>query len=268
MKTLVLLTQIALLALPCFLNAQEIIKVDSVRGQALITGRISEAEARREALNDAKVEALRKAGVSEHLQTYEMLFRSEMNNDFSEFFGSDIQAELQGAVQDYHVLSWSRKIDPETNLFAIEVLLNATIIKYSNRPDPTFNVKVEGIKPVYGEGENLTFTIFATQNCYLHIFGITDKYTSLIYPNTWEAHKLFEAGKQEKFPIGNVEYPLFKSGKEPELTRIVFVFTKDPVQYLSFKGEEQITSSEAIFSWIYSLMPDRRKVDYHMFTVR
>ncbi|HPF94695.1 MAG TPA: hypothetical protein PLV65_12165, partial [Tenuifilaceae bacterium] len=83
------------------LKAQKEINVKSVSGIAVIAGKISYEDAKREALNMAKVEALRKAGVSEQLQSYEMLFRSEVNNDFSEFFSSDIQAELRGAVQSY-----------------------------------------------------------------------------------------------------------------------------------------------------------------------
>ncbi len=69
--------------------------------------------------------------------------------------------------------------------------------------------------------------------------------------------------------MGPVDYPLFKDSKQPEVTRVVFVFTKDPIKYLNYEGhEEQITTSEAIFSWIYSLMPEQRVVDYHIFTVR
>lgn len=249
--------------------SQEEVKVNGIKGVGVIAGRISFEDARREALNKAKVEALRQAGVSEQLQSYEMLFRSEVNNDFSEFFSSDIQAELRGAVKQYEIVSTESKTNPETKLPQVEVTINATVILYSSGPDPSFNVKIEGIKGIYDDGEHLTFSIFSTRDCYLHIFGIADSYTCLLYPNYIENFKLIEANKKVTFPLGPVDYPLFKDAKEPEVTRVVFVFTKDPIRYLNYEGhEDQATTSEAIFSWIYSLMPEQRAVDYHTFTVR
>ena len=256
------------------LKAQKEINVKSVSGIAVIAGRISYEDAKREALNMAKVEALRKAGVSEQLQSYEMLFRSEVNNDFSEFFSSDIQAELRGAVQSYEIIDTRTFTDELSKLPNIEVTINAKVVLYSTGPDPTFNARIEGIKAVYNDGENLTFSIQSTKDCFLHIFGIADSYTSVLYPNSIESFKMIEANKKVTFPLGQVEYPLFKSGKEPEVTRIVFVFTKKPIKYLNYETinhpdfEEWITTSENIFAWIYSLTPDQRKIDYHIITVR
>ena len=249
--------------------SQETIQVEGAKGIGEIVGRISYEDARREALNQAKVEALRKAGVRENLQSYESLFRSEMNNDFSEFFSSDIQSELQGAIQSYEIVSHERKVDPITNLFLVEVTINATVILYTSKSDLTFNVRVEGVKGIYEEGEYLTFTLTATQNCYLHIFNITDSYTSLMYPNVWEPFKEIPAGKKIAFPFSQIiDYSLFKNTKEPELNRILFVFTKKPIQFMRAVGEDQLTSSEEIFAWVYGLTPDERKLDYQVFTVR
>jgi len=250
------------------ISAQEIIYVKGATGEAEIVGRISEEEARRQALNNAKVEALRRAGVGEKIQTYENLFRSEFNNDFTEFFSTDIHAELQGAIQNYEIVSHRRKVDEVTNLFMVEVTIDASVILYSTKPDPTFNVKVDGIKGIYDEGEFITFSIFSTQDCYLHIFSITDNYTGLLYPNNFEKFQLINGNAEMKFPFGHLDYEAFKSGKGVDTNRMVFVFTKSPVQFLNHTGEEQLTSSETIFSWIYSIMPNERVVDYHAFTVR
>ncbi|HNS29126.1 MAG TPA: hypothetical protein PKL52_01210, partial [Tenuifilaceae bacterium] len=52
----------------CFqLNAQEVIKVKNAKGDGVIAGRISFEDARNEAIKKAKVDALRKAGISEHI---------------------------------------------------------------------------------------------------------------------------------------------------------------------------------------------------------
>jgi len=260
---------IAALLMPMSVQSQEVVEVKGVTGIGVIVGRISFEDAKREALNQAKIEALRLAGVNEQLQSFEMLFRSEINNDFTEFFSSDIHAELRGAVKHYSLVSTETKTNPQSNLPYIEVTINATVILYSNGPDPAFNVKVEGIKAIYNENEYLTFSIISTKDCYLNIFGISDSYTSLLYPNKWEKFKLIEAGKKVSFPMGRVDYPLTKGGKSPEITRAVFVFTKEPIGYLNYVDEEeQNTTSEEIFSWIYSIMPDQRNAVYQVFTVR
>ncbi len=267
-KSIVLLLVVLLFS--SGLHAQRTINIKGAKGTGELVGRISYEEARREALNKAKVEALRKAGVSEHLQSYESLFRSEGDNDFSEFFSSDIQSELQGAVKDYEIVNHERKVDPQTNLFTVEVTIDATVVLYDTKPDPTFNVRVEGIKGVYEAGEILTFSVFATQKCYLHIFNISDTYTTQMYPNAWESFIEIPSNKKITFPFEQIiEYELFKESDKPELNRLVLVFTKKPIHFLNHSGgEEQKTSSEAIFSWIYGLTPDVRKVDYQVFTLR
>ena len=249
--------------------AQKVIEVKGIVGVGEIAGRISYEEAKRDALNQAKVEALKRAGVNEHLQSYENLFRSEVNNDYSEFFSSDIQSELQGAVQSYEIVKHERKIDPLTNLFNVEVTINATVVLYDTKPDPSFNIRVEGVKGIYEQGEELKFSVYSTQNCYLHIFAITDTYTSLMYPNTWEPFKEIEAGKKITFPFSQIiDYSLYKNSKGPEMNRILLVFTKKPIRYLNITGEDQVTNTESIFSWVYGLTPDERRIDYQVFTIR
>jgi hypothetical protein len=250
------------------ISAQEVKEVKGIVGSGIIAGRVSEADARQEAINNAKVEALRKAGVKENLQQYEMLFRSEINQDFSEFFSSDIQAELNGAVQNYEIVKEEKKIDSTSGLFTVEVTLNATVILYSSRPDPAFNVQIKGMKGVYEDGENLTFSIFSSRNCYLHIFSITDTETSVLYPNKYEKFKEIISEKDITFPLAHLDYPLYAIGKKPEMNRLVFVFTKDPIQFLNYKGEDRITTPESIFSWVYGITPDLRKVEYITFTIR
>lgn len=256
--------------------AQQHVEIKSVKGVGEIVGRISFEEASRTALNNAKLEALRRAGVREHLQAYETLYRSEVNNDFSEFFSSGIQSQLQGAVQEYEILSQERKVDSLTNLFLVELTINAKVILYDTEPDLSFSVRVEGIKRVYEEEEELTFSIFSTKDCYLHIFGIADSYSSVLYPNHLDKPKLIKANQKVDFPLGNTSYPLFKDGPQPEETKVVFVFTTEPVHFMKYEAVrvddsdfyEWVTTPENIFSWVYGLKPNIRNLDYHVFVVR
>jgi hypothetical protein len=247
------------------IHAQVEKQVTGAKGEGILAGRVSESEARAEALSKAKVEALRKAGITESLNSYQMLFKSEANNNFSEFFSSDVQTEIQGAVKDYTIVSERRK--SYEHYFAIEVTIDATVVIYDTRPDPTFNVRIEGIKTIYEVGELLSFKILSTQDCHLHIFSIDDNIASLTYPNPHEPSKIIKAGVAVEFPF-NGRYELTKEGKEPLFNRLVFVFTKLPVTFLNHQGEDQLTSSEKIFSWVYGMTPDKRIVQYQTFTIR
>ncbi len=260
------------LLLMCFIpftsGGQDVIEVEGARGIGVIAGRVSELDARRDAINDAKVEALRMAGITEHLQSYELLFTSQHNQDYSQFFSTDIHAELQGAVQSYEIVSERRLQNPATNLFEVEVIINANVVKYDVRPDPDFNTEVNGIKGIYDEGELLEFSVHTTQNAYLHVFNINDHEAYLMYPNPWEAFRLIDANNEKDFPFGYVDYYLEKATGETETNRLIFVFTKSPLRFRAYQGEEQTTTPEQIFSWIYGISPDLRSTDYQIFTIR
>jgi len=247
------------------LIGQETVFVEGAKGMGIIAGSVTERDARREALDEAKVEALRKAGISEHIQSYEMLYRSEVERDYSEFYSSDIQAELQGQVINVEIVDMQRLADP---LLAIEKTINAEVIIHETRPDPAFNVNIEGIKGVYESGEKLEFNVTSTMDCYLNIFNVTDDETLLMYPNQWEELKKIPKGKNVSFPLGVADYWLEKSGNEPEMNRLIFVFTKEPVQFLNFEGEYQFTTQNDMNTWVYSLPPDIRRVEYQAFTIR
>ena len=268
-KEIIIAFLVLSLSVDCLqVRGQETIIIEGATGVGVIVGRVSESDARREAINEAKIEALRRAGVSEYLTSYELLFTSEADHDYSEFFSSDIQSELQGAVQTYSVVREQRSLNPHSNLFELEVTIDATIIKYTTRPDPAFITKVEGIKGVYNHGELLGFSVLSTMDCYLNIFNITDEKAYMMYPNPWEIQEEIKGGIRKEFPFGYVEYYLEKDSPEPEVNRLIFVFTKTPVYFLRHQDEEQLTNSEDIFSWIYSITPDIRRVDYHTFVIR
>lgn len=262
------LTLLLICFAPFLLLAQDVVDVEGARGVGVIAGRISEIEARRDAINDAKLEALRMAGISEHLQSYELLFTSQRDHDYSQFFSSDIHAELQGAVQTYEVMSEQRRQNPTTNLFEIEVVINARVVKYDKQPDPTFITEVEGLKGIYEEEELLAFSVYTTQDTYLHIFNINDHEAYLIYPNEWEPHMLIEANQNKQFPFGNVDYPLIKATREIETNRLIFVFTKHPLRFRAYDGLEQSTTPESIFAWIFGISPDLRSMVSETFTIR
>lgn len=235
-------------------------------GKSYITGDISPNLAKIQALNDAKINALKTAGIEEQINSYQLLFKSEQQNDYTQFFSSEIQSELQGAVKTYEIVNERIYCKNDFEIIC-EVEINATIIKYNTKPDLTFDVFIEGVKNIYNNDDDLSFTIKATQECYLTIFNITDVEAFMLYPNTFEKSYLIKPNEIIQFPISRIDYTLHTEIKPSETNRLIFVFTKEPIQFIKM-DKDQVTTHEDIFSWIYSITPDKRKVQYLTFIIQ
>lgn len=251
-------------------QAQQTISVQGARGTAYITGDISANQAFHQALNQAKINALSLAGISEHISSYAALLSSQLNNDFSEFFSGEIMSEIQGAVRKHTLVKQEKTIDPETSIIKLSVEIDAEVIRYETRPDPAFDAIVKGIKPVYSHGETLSFTVESTQNAFLHIFNITDNESFLLFPNVIEKDNKILARQERSFPSDKIEYYLETTKQNPETNRLVFVFTKQPLAYLRVDVQEydQVVENDHIFTWIYSISPDQRLIVPVSFVIR
>ena len=248
------------------MSAQKLVKVTGIKGISYISGDVSPNQAKSLALNDAKINALKAAGIGENIKSYELLFSSQEKNEYSQFFSSDIQSEIQGAVTSYDIINQATIKKNEIELY-IEITINASVIKYETKPDNTFDAYIEGLKGVYNNHDKLVFTVKTTQPCYLTIFNINDVDATLMYPNSYEKQNPFKAIEVYKFPIGQVDYELETSLNDTESNRLIFVFTKTAVPFIKM-DKDQLTTNDAIFNWIYSIMPDQRKVEYRSLIIQ
>ena len=246
-------------------QANKGIIVQKVVGEAFIEKDISPNQARKIALNEAKIEALRKAGVGESVSAQNLLFTSESNGDYKDFFSSSSQIEIRGAVKDFSIVS-ERMYCKDSVTIVFEVIIDATVIKYNKDADPGFTSDIQGIKEFYEANNNLEFTLKATKDCYLTIFNITDTEAYMLYPNTFEKGFKLEGLKTYDFPIGKLDYTLSNETDKTETNRLIFVFTKKPISFIKMDAE-QVTSVEDVFSWIYSISPDQRTLDYQSYFI-
>ena len=239
-------------------NTSNIIKVTGIAGTAYINERITPKEAKEEALKDAQRNALKKAGISEFLQSSVMLITDFKNEKNSDYLSSEFQSHLEGSILDYQVIS-SSTIQTKDNLLLVSVLIDATIIKYDTKPDLNFDVKLFGIKNVYNNPEKINFSIRASIDCYLYLFSFIEDEATLMYPSKNEREQLLKKDTTYYFPIGKVEYVLSADKKKSEKGRLICVFTKSPMKYIQM-NEDQVTSPDYIYSWINSIPLDRKKI--------
>ena len=239
-------------------NTSNIIKVTGVAGTAYINERITPKEAKEEALKDAQRNALKKAGISEFLQSSIMLITDSKNEKNSDFLSSEFQSHLEGAILDYQVIA-SNTIQTKENLLLVSVLIDATIIKYDTKADLNFDVKLFGIKNVYNNPEKINFSVKTSIDCYLYLFSFIEDEATLVYPNINEKEQLFKKDTTYFFPLGKVDYILTADKKRSEKGRLICVFTKSPMKYIQM-NDEQITTPESIYSWINSIPLDQKKI--------
>lgn len=248
------------------LLAQKTVHLKGIKGQAFISGDISPNQAKQLAINDAKINALKAAGIGENINSYQLLFNSQEKNEYSQFFTSDIQSEIQGAVESFDIINQTTIRKSDIELY-IEVTIDASVIKYDTKSDTNFDVFVDGIKGVYNNNDKLTFGVKTSKPCYLTIFNISDTEATLMFPNNFEKNNLFNPLKTYQFPIAQVDYILETEMKDKEVNRLIFVFTKTSVPFIKM-NDDQLTTSDAIFSWIYNIMPDQRKVEYRSIVIQ
>lgn len=239
---------------------QQIKETKDVTGQALISGDVSPNLAKQQALNDAKVNALKAAGIGEQINSYQLLLTSQQKNDYSQFFSSDIQTEMQGAIQSFNIKN-ERIYSKNEFEMVCEVTIDAQVIKYDVKPNTGFDAVIEEIKGVYNNDDKLRFALKTTQSCYLTIFDITDKEAFVLFPNAYEKQLPIKPFGYVRFPTVPIDYTLHTDLKDKEINRLIFVFTKTPIPFIKM-DVNQLTTSENIFSWIFSIMPDQRKIEY------
>jgi hypothetical protein len=248
-----------------FCIAEKVINVENIEGEAFIEGNISPNEAKKLALNDAKINALKKAGIAENVKSYQLLFTSQTNNDFNQFFNSDIQTEIQGAVKEYQIISEKVYCDGDFKII-YKIIINAQVIKYETKEDVSFDFYVDGLKSLYNNDEKLLYTIKSSKDGYLTVFNITDTESSILFPNIYEKNSFIVSDSIRKIPKTGINIRVHTDLKNGETNRLIYVFTKSKIPFIKMNSD-QVTSQEYIFNWIYSIPPDQRKVEYKAFYI-
>ena len=253
-------------SLSCF--GQKTINVSNVTGSYILSNNETLNYGRESAINNAKINALNKAGIAEDISSYNLLYRQGNNGDFQEIFDSQFQSEIKGAIKSYEIIDEKRSANEFGN-FVIEITINAKVIKYNKNSDPSFTSKIDGILPVYNHGSTIEFSLISSQDFYVTIFYLNDDEAGFIFPNAQADAKLdsmlFRADEIYNFPISDSFYELTTEKRE-ETNRLIFVFTKEDYKFIT-QNTEGLTSRDEIFEWIYSISPDRRTMNHYSFTI-
>lgn len=230
-----------------------------VRGEyAVIT--TSSAISGAQAIEYARDDARRKALESVFGTQMTIMDQIELSSK-GESYNSLAISQTSGEIVDFVVIREGVESSSTRSKESIYYCEAKVTVKKGVPADPSFVADVSGIKSLYYDGEDLTFSITPLKDCYLNIFYFTNLSAGdLLYPSGYETPRLFQAGMTYQFPLpelGSIGYTVDKDTDAPyESNRLVFVFTKSEHRYMS------VASNRAdIERWI-ALIPNNEKYIY------
>jgi hypothetical protein len=230
-------------------------------------------EVKNKAVDEAKRNAMVKAGISENVTMTDFLYTFEDDEKFKEIFQSFVSTETGADIIVEEIREINRDINEFGNIL-IEVEIDAVIFKHKEEKDPAFKFRVDGIKEFYYDQDPLNFSFLPSKDGYLKIFNVTDKSAFILYPYKDQAYsylndemdRLFVKNIKVEFPINsNIDGYYFEiddPASEKEYNLLIFVFTKKDIPFL-----EDVTVNN-IMTWIYEIPLDERMVEQYGIVIR
>lgn len=216
------------------------------------------------ARREAKKEALRIAGVKEHVWSVFGVNLSSEENDpaFLEAYSEQSFVAIDGMLNGYE-----EKITTEFNADLGVPIRVVTITAYVDAEeqieDLTYKLRVDGLKDAYNNGDEFDCTLrIYGYDSFLKVFYFNDEVADLIYPVEFDRGMLYSKDVVHKIPA-NTKFIATKSPEdEHAYVNMVFVATKRNFPYTAKPD------AKSIMSWIYNLPADERAFEMRQITIR
>lgn len=242
-------------------SAQDIKSVHDIKGEWVISNDITPVQAREKAIDQAKSEALRLAGVPEYVAESNLSYKTEHGSALKDIHQSLTSIDVSGEISAFQVIRENKRKNEFGNL-VYEVWINASVVLHHSPRDPGFTMNVNGIRESYQSPEELVFDVSPSGEGFLNIFILSDRESARLYPNKMEKPEKFDGGKSYKFPRSKaLDYEVSaKTGME--VNYIVLLYTKKEVPFL---GEE---TSENILQFIARIDPSQKCMRTYSILIR
>lgn len=216
------------------------------------------------ARREAKKEALRIAGVKEHVWSVFGVNLSSEGNDpaFLEAYSEQSFVAIDGMLSGYE-----EKITTEFNADLGVPIRVVTITAYVDAEgqveDLTYKLRVDGLKDTYNNGEEFDCTLrIYGYDSFIKVFYFNDEEADLIYPVEFDRGMLYSKDAVHKIPA-NTKFIATKSPEdEHAYVNMVFVATRRNFPYTAKPD------AKSIMSWIYNLPADERAFEMRSITIR
>jgi hypothetical protein len=255
-----------------FLNAQQ---PKWQRGVGTAVGTDVEA-IRLKALNNARADALAKAGIT--VTAGDARLVSESGNSFIDFYSKFAESSTKGIILEERIIREGDLKKIKGTTYEIEIEIEANVAVQQGEADRSFSVNLESSKQIVQEGEPFTLTVTSTKAGYLSIFNIYQDSLSLVFPNPIDKSNTIDAGKSFVFPPNkNYELQLaVPSGKTTSSEMFIAVVT---LEHIPFPNLDQLNFTNGSIrlrmeqlnvyaKWLYGVPLNKRSSDQFPITVQ
>ena len=248
-----------ILTVLCFMTVQHLFsqEIKGAEGRWPVVN-ITPEQARNKAIEEAKKEALRIAGITESIKAADVLSTFEANDRSSQLFSSFSSIELHGAVTRYEIVKDEIEKNSIDGLLYAIVVIDATVKKYTSVADPEFKIDVRGLRTNgYRKGETIVFSVNPNKEGYLKIFLFENTEEAVqLFPNRYETNRRLNAKETLRFPtVVGIDYTAEKSTTDKqEHNLLLFVYTKSDIP---FYGD---LTAQRVLGRINEIEPSEREV--------
>ena len=214
---------------------------------------------------EAKKEALRLAGIQEHVWSVFGAFMSseKQSQEFYNAYSEQSFVFIDGILSNYSetvTKEWNAEIGKPMQ----RVTVTADVDVDKCAEDLTYKLQVEGLKDLYANGEdfNCSVRIFGSDS-FLKVFYFDSENAGLIYPLSVYMNEVYTKDTTYQIPEGT-SFAARRSDDSVEANvNIVFVATKKNYPFAAHKPD-----AKAIIRWIYDIPADERTVEMRRITIR
>ncbi|MDP2884256.1 MAG: DUF4384 domain-containing protein [Ignavibacteria bacterium] len=231
---------------------------------------------RSKALNNARAEALAKAGIE--VRSSDARLVSETKNELIDFYSKFAETSTKGIILDERIIRESEPKKVKGFSYEIEIEIEVIVALQIGEPDRGFEVNIESSEEAVKEGESFTLTVVTTKDGYLTIFNVYRDSLSVVFPNSIDKANRIIANKSFVFPPSKA-YDLQLSvpqGKQTSEEMFIAVVTKERIPFPNFE-ETKLTDGAVMLkmgqfktytNWLHTIPLQARCSDQILMTAR
>ncbi|MCL4510557.1 MAG: DUF4384 domain-containing protein [Bacteroidetes bacterium] len=268
---------IAMILMAASVGAQTTSPRSWYSGTGSATGKSME-EIRIEALNNARSDALQKAGIEVSAGTLSL--KSEGNNGLIDFFSEFAESSTRGLILDERDVRFDRPepLDSTYTVYRVIAHVEVQVGAPQGKPDPAFKVTLSSARETYMEYEPATLNVNSTESGYLTILDIHGDSINVLFPNVIDQKNYLSANTDFVFPPSKAYSLEFETDKGTSSSAdiIIAIVTKDDVPFPNINkvglersrlllGEKTLTTYA---KWLYRIPLDRRSFDRRLIQVQ
>ncbi|NQU04845.1 MAG: DUF4384 domain-containing protein [Calditrichaeota bacterium] len=240
----------------------------------IIMANITPEQARAEAIQGARKDALEAAGV-ELIGITTSHIREVSGSEAYDMFARFTRSITRGRIVSEEIL-----FDDQEKLLEVwhyRIKLRAQVAMNIGEPDPTFRVDLKLNRQIYRDGEPMALTISATRDCYITIFNLyANDSLSVILPNRYQLCNHIKGRDTLMVPPPDAAWELpvelaadCKEGSEA----VMIVAVRDDISFTARDASIRnglISVSDALTAinrWLVDIPADRRTEDIEYYVI-